>query len=186
MARPRSLPPDATTARRRSASPVTTEENTMLTNQVRELTSDLSQIARKHDGRDLTKAAIVELFASEACSIINPVHPDSALESVLRHLQRAVEITAGMPQTVDAVEEPTTDAMRRRVALRRLGQNLSDAMDEASILDWRDITKALLQVAQVALTPDDPPINRLNNRKVYDLVQQALIVLDEDRGEEAA
>jgi hypothetical protein len=92
----------------------------MFTNQVRELTADLGEIARKHENRDLTKAAIVELFATEACTIINPAHADPVLEPVLRHLQRAVEITAGMPQTVDEEAKPRREKSTRERFRSRL------------------------------------------------------------------
>lgn len=155
----------------------------MLTNQVRDLTSDLSQIARKYEGGDLTKAAVVELFASEACSIINPTHPDPALEPVLRHLQRAVEITAGMPQTVDVVAEPVSPERKKREVRARLMRSVDDAVEEAGDhFDRGEIVEMLLRTIQVVLHPDDNPILPQYQR-AYQFTKEVLSALDNARRE---
>lgn len=150
----------------------------MLTNQVRELISDLSQIARKHVGRDLTKSAIVHEFMSEACVLIDK---DPKLDFVARHLHQAIEITAGMPQTVDVVAEPVNLLEQNIEARERLTQNLTNAVDEAGEhLDPRDIAKRLIGVLQTVLHPDDNPIPS-EHQRAYQLTKQVLSALGEAR-----
>jgi hypothetical protein len=100
----------------------------MQTTQVSELSCDLDEIIRKHDGRDLTKTEIVRQLATEACVLIEN---DKDLDLLRLMLQHAVEMAVDYPQTVDSTGRPSRDKPNRLKAFERLGRHLVVAVAHA-------------------------------------------------------
>jgi hypothetical protein len=131
----------------------------MYTAQVGELSADLAELIRKHDGRDLTRTEIVRQLATEACVLMDPSNRDPKLLPLLRHLQLAVEITVDFPQTVDEVDKAEKPWRVKASARERLQRQLVVACDAAlGRLDPDRVAVELVGQAQVALQPDDEPV----------------------------
>jgi hypothetical protein len=153
----------------------------MLTNQVRELTHDLDELIRKHDGRDLTRAEIVRQLATEGCVLIEK---DDDLLHLHRALLTAVEMAVDHPQTVDQKPERDNPWEERREARERLARRIANARDEAlDLLDAHVVADAIVSIgAMVALQPDDNPVPE-RYRRAFSLLMQAskaLFAADEE------